>query len=42
MERNYVIRFVDWDAYNAENKEEAIKKFRTDHGTDAEILHVGD
>ena len=40
MLQNYVIRFEDWDAYNAESKDEAIKKFRADHGTDAEIINI--
>ena len=42
MERNYVIRFEDWDAYNANSKDDAIKKFRADHGDDAEIINIED
>lgn len=38
--KNFVIEFKDWDAYNAESKEEAIKKFRADHGNDAEITDI--
>ena len=40
--QNYVIEFKDWDSYNAESKEDAIKQFKDEHGDDTEILSVSD
>ena len=39
MLKNYVIEYQDWDAYNAESEEEAIKKFKNEH-PEAEIINV--
>ena len=42
MERNYVIEFEDNVAYNANSKDEAIKLFRADYGSDVEIISIED
>lgn len=37
--RNYVIRYEDWDSYNAHSKEEAIDIFKKEHPT-SEIIEI--
>ena len=37
--RNFVIEYEDWDSYNTETEEEAIKKFKSEH-PEAEILRI--
>ena len=38
-ERNYVIRYKSWEAYNATSEKEAIEMFRRDYPNE-EILEV--
>lgn len=38
--RNWVIRYESWEGYNAESKEEAIKKFLEDGHTMDELVSI--
>ena len=38
--KNFVIKYEDWESYNAKTKEEAILAFKKDNHQNSEILSV--